>query len=310
MKIFVTGAAGFIGSNLIKILNKRGFCDLTLLDDNRCNTLEYLKGLEFAKFHSVDLRGINKTPEILAGHDLVIHLAAAGSVVESVNDAHSNFQSNVVSTFNLLEACRISGVKKFIFSSTGGALMGNAAPPVNEESAPQPISPYGASKLSCEGYCSAFSSSYEMDITVLRFANIVGSNSFHKRGAVTRFIKAVMHENPIEIYGDGGASRDFLHVDDLCEGILAVIEKESSGFNLFHLASGVETEIRSLAELVIKLIPGSGTDLIFLKKRSGEVERNFASYGKAAKIINFKPKRDLSEAILDTYKSFCEIEKR
>ena len=118
--------------------------------------------------------------------------------------------------------------------------MGNAQPPVNEDSIPRPISPYGASKLAGEGYCSAFAEAYDMRITATRFANVVGPISAHKKGAVTVFIRALMNDTPITIYGDGEATRDFLYVDDLCRGILAAMEKNLPGFNVFHLANGFD----------------------------------------------------------------------
>ena len=116
------------------------------------------------------------------GRDItaVIHLAASGSVVDSVTFPEENFANNVQGTFNLLEACKKNNVYKIVFASTGGALIGNA-PPVNESSLPRPISPYGASKLAGEGYCCSFAHSYNMDITALRFANIIGPISWHKR---------------------------------------------------------------------------------------------------------------------------------
>ena len=115
----------------------------------------------------------------------VIHLAAHTRVVESIEDPENNFRTNVIGTYNLLAACRKHGIRDIINASTGGAILGEAPPPINEDMVARPMAPYGASKLSAEGYCSAFNHSYNMNATSLRFSNVYGPRSFHNsdRGA-------------------------------------------------------------------------------------------------------------------------------
>ncbi len=123
--------------------------------------------------------------ELCRDVDAIVHLAAAGSVVDSVADPTANFEANAVGTFSVLNAARAADVGRLVFSSTGGALIGNAEPPVNEQSLPKPISPYGASKLAAEAYCHAFAKAYGMTTVALRFANVYGPYSGHKKGAIT-----------------------------------------------------------------------------------------------------------------------------
>ena len=135
-----------------------------------------------------------------------------------ITDPERNFEVNVQGTLNVLRAAVGAGVRRFIFASTGGALIGDATPPVSEQSLPKPISPYGASKLCGEAYCHAFAKSYGLETVCLRFGNVYGPHSAHKKGAVTVFIKALMTGEPIVIYGDGSASRDYVHVEDSAAG--------------------------------------------------------------------------------------------
>ena len=177
MKVLITGGAGFIGSNLANRLSSLGN-NITVFDNLSSGTKDYLceKNISFVEGNILDF---DRLTSVMCGHDAVIHLAARGNVVESINGTRLNFDTNVLGTLNCLEAAKNNNVKKFIFSSTGGALMGNTPPPVDEKSVPKPISPYGASKLAAEGYCSAFSASFGFDIVILRFANVYGPNSLH-----------------------------------------------------------------------------------------------------------------------------------
>jgi len=188
-----------------------------------------------------------------------------------------------------------------VFASTGGALIGNAPPPVNEKAVPRPISPYGASKLAGEGYCSAFASAYGMSVTALRFANVVGPISWHKKGAVTAFFKCIMEDRPLRIYGDGTATRDFLYVEDLCRGIVAGMEAALPHFNVFHLASGRETSVRELAEMARQVSGRPAHPIVHELKRPGEVERNFATYDLARERLGFEPQVTIEQAMARTW---------
>lgn len=304
-KIVITGGCGFIGANLVQLLSA-GRNQITVVDNLSRGSLEYIGSVAHVEIFEYDIRDGESMTKAFHRKDVAVHLAAYGSVVESVADPNENFSINVGGTFNVLRAAKSSGIKKLIFASTGGALIGNATPPVNEDSAPRPISPYGASKLAGEGYCSAFAHSYDMDIICLRFANIIGPFSWHKKGAVTAFFKAILSGEPITIYGDGTATRDFLYVDDLCRGIEAAIKSSLTGFHVFHLASGREVSVIELAELCRKIAGVPEYPIIFKNKRKGEVERNFADYALAKEKLNFEPKVSLEDGLKLTWEWFRE----
>jgi len=303
--ILVTGGCGFVGANLVPMLEERGY-EVRILDNLSKGNPGFIKS-DKVDIHIGDIRNSDEVKSALKDIDGVIHLAAYGSVVESVEKPEENFDINVRGTFNLLNECKNAGVKKFIFSSTGGALIGNATPPVNEDSLPRPISPYGSSKLCCEAYCSSFAESYDMNITALRFANVIGPISWHKKGAVTAFIKSTINNVPIEIYGDGSATRDFLYVDDLCGGVILAYEKELKGFNPIHLASGAEVSIKKLAEMINTLSKQTSHKIIYHDKRVGEVERNFANYEYARKVLGFEPQYTLKEGLQKTINWFDSV---
>ena len=299
-KILVTGGCGFVGSNLVRMLVDEGY-SVTIFDNYRTGSPDFLDDKTKYKLIKGDICDTSAINSAVREMDAVIHLAASGSVVDSVASPENNFQSNVRGTFCVLDACRLAGVGKVIFSSTGGALIGNAVPPVSEQSVPRPISPYGASKLSGEGYCCAFSHAYGMSITALRFANVVGPVSWHKKGAVTAFCKAIMENKPITIYGDGTSTRDYLFVEDLCRGITAALRSPTLGFHVYHLASGHETSILALAKIIRSVAGVPDHPIVFAEKRAGEVERNFANFSLAEAELGFSPQVSLVDAVERTW---------
>lgn len=298
----VTGGCGFIGSNLLPLLLERGVT-VRVLDNMSTGSRTLCAKLDIQIIEG-DIRDAALVANAMAGVDTVIHLAASGSVVESVAEPAANFDINVGGTFNVLEQARRSGVRRVAYASTGGALIGDATPPVNEDSLPKPISPYGASKLCGEAYCHAFAKAYSLQTVTLRFANVYGPNSSHKKGVVTRFAKALLRDEPFVIYGDGKASRDFIYVSDLCAGLLKAIEADFSPGEVFHIASGVETRIETLANTLLDVVGKPGHPIEYKPKREAEVSRNFASYRKAYERFDYEPSQSLREGLLETWHWF------
>lgn len=300
--ILVTGGAGFIGANLVPYLLERDF-SVSVYDNLSRGRREFLDGydVEFMEGDILDLESLEKA---FRGRDGVIHLAAYGSVIESIEDPLMNFEINARGVVNVLTAARDCGVGQVLFASTGGALIGDAEPPVDESSLPKPISPYGAGKLVGEGYMHAFAKSYGMRTTALRFANVYGPVSAHKKGALTVFIKAIMSNRPITIYGDGSASRDFLFVSDLCAGIERALSSELTPGCVFHLASGRETSIKELALRLCAVAGCPDFAIEYEPARRGEVLRNFADFSLARKQLGFEPKVSLDEGLAATWEWF------
>src|SRR5271157_5178303 len=168
----VTGGCGFIGVNLVYRLVKRG-ARVRVLDNLSLGRREDIEPLGI-DLQVGDIRDPATLVKVCQGVDMVVHLAAHTRVVESVLQPEMNFEINAIGTINVLRACRDAGVRKVIFASTGGALLCEQEPPVHEGMVPQPVSPYGASKLVGEAYCSAFFGSYGLNTVALRFSNVYG----------------------------------------------------------------------------------------------------------------------------------------
>ena len=300
--MLITGGCGFIGANLVPHLVEKGF-NVKILDNLSIGSTEYIQ-LENVEFIEGDIRDEVVVDKALEGVNTIVHLAASGSVVESIKNPMENFDINVKGTLNLLQRAVKANINKFIFASTGGALMGDTPPPVNENSLPDPISPYGASKLCCESYCKAFTGSYGINTIMLRFGNIYGPFSSHKKGVITAFIKALQNNQELTIYGDGEASRDFLYVDDLVNGIHSAIEKDISGSSIFHLASEKETSIKQLANHLIDISGNKDVNINYKEHRTGEVERTFAEFKKANEILGFYPQINVRKGLEKTWEWF------
>jgi UDP-glucose 4-epimerase len=298
-RILVTGGAGFVGTNLVRLLLSHGNT-LTVLDDFRTGRAEYLDGLDVEVVRG-DIGDTALVTDLARDKDAIVHLAAAGSVVDSVADPIANFEANAQGTFSVLNAARAADIGRLVFSSTGGALIGNAIPPVNEQSLPKPISPYGASKLAAEAYCHAFAKSYGIRTVALRFANVYGPYSGHKKGAITVFLRALHEGRPIQIYGDGKASRDFMYVDDICRGLELGLTTDLEPGTVAHLATGVETSVGELADACRQAVGLPDHPIEYLPPRPGEVERNFATYDYAKQAMGFEPSVTLVDGLARTY---------
>jgi UDP-glucose 4-epimerase len=297
--VLVTGGAGFVGANLVRLLTTGGR-GVRVLDDFRTGREEYLADLDVEVVRG-EIGDTALVTELARDVDEIVHLAAAGSVVDSVTDPVANFEANVRGTFSVLNAARAAGIGRLVFSSTGGALIGNADPPVNERSLPRPISPYGAGKLAAEAYCHAFAKSYGMTTVALRFANVYGPYSGHKKGAITVFLRALHEGRPLQIFGDGNASRDFMYVDDICRGIELALSRDLAPGTVAHLATGVETSVLQLADACRKVVGLPDHPIELLPRRPGEVDRNFATYDYAREIMGFEPSVTLDDGLANTW---------
>ena len=244
----ITGGCGFIGRNLIKRLVAEGGHKIRVLDNLSVGTKEDLSEVcnySVLSPQSSDVNPQSSTPVELfigdikdpttcqkasEGTDIIVHLAANTGVGPSVKDPRSDMETNVFGTFNMLEAARQNKVGRFVFASSG-APVGECEPPIHEELAPHPVSPYGASKLAGEGYCSAYYRTFGLETVALRFGNVYGPLSGHKNSVIAKFIKKAMNGETLEIYGDGTQTRDFIYIDDLIDAIYkaSTIKTKCSG---------------------------------------------------------------------------------
>lgn len=316
-RILVTGGAGFIGANLVRLLLRHEY-RVTVLDNLSAGRREYLDGLavEFIQSDILDRPSVERA---VAEQDGVVHLAAQTGVPGSLLDPRNDCVLNVIGTLNVLEACRTEKARKenrknselgsgrrgprFILASSNAPL-GRQSPPATEDKAPLPISPYGASKLAAEAYCLAYQGSWDLETVVLRFGNVYGPFSGHKGSVVAKFVKDIMSGGKVVIDGDGEQTRDFIYVEDLCRAILLALESEVCG-EVFQVARGAETTICELAELV-KSTNGSEVTVSHGPARQADIRKNYSAVGKIRRMLGWEPKVDLREGLRRTVAWFEE----
>jgi UDP-glucose 4-epimerase len=221
--------------------------------------------------------------------------------MDSIENPQHNFDNNVIGTFNLLELSRELGVQRIVAASTGGAILGDVEPPVHEEMAPKPTSPYGASKLMLEGYLSAYSSSFGVSGCALRFSNIYGPRSFHKGSVVAHFFKQILSGEPLVVYGDGSQTRDYLYVGDLVEAIRAALESDVQG--AYQLGSGRPTTLNELIE-VMRTVTDRDFEVVYRDFRPGEVRDTWCQVDKARNGFGYDPTTSLEEGLRATWAWF------
>jgi UDP-glucose 4-epimerase len=275
-----------------------------VLDNLSAGNRNDLDGLT-VEFIQGDIRDVSIVDRAVAGVQAVIHLAAHTNVMESIKTPELNFNNNVQGTFNLLQASVKHGTNRFIFASTGGAIVGDVVPPVHEGMAPHPISPYGAGKLAGEGYCSAFWGSFGLQTVALRFSNVYGPYSYHKASVIAKFFRQMQLGEPLTIFGDGEQTRDFLFVEDLCQAIFRALEAELPFGQAIQLGGGRETSINQLVHFLHRVV---GTDrfppVIYAPTRQGEVMRNYVSIVRAKEYLGFSPVTDLEIGLQKTWEWF------
>ncbi|MDH3379975.1 MAG: NAD-dependent epimerase/dehydratase family protein [Gammaproteobacteria bacterium] len=303
-RVLITGGAGFIGTNLIPRLIADDRYVVTVLD-NMSNVSGDLEPSARVEIVEGDIRNISIVDRLVKDADVVIHLAAHTRVMDSIDEPGLNFDINVQGTFNVLESMRRQDIKRFVNASTGGAILGEVPPPVHEEMAARPASPYGASKLAAEGYCSAYAQSYGMSAVSLRFSNLYGPHSRNKGSVVAKFIKDITRKGEIEVYGDGSQTRDFLYVEDLVDGICRAIDKRVSG--VFQLGQGLPNSVNDLIKIARSVL-GKDFDVKFKNFRPGEIRHTYCDISKATKCFGYAPLTTLEDGFKKTWDWFVANE--
>ena len=249
MRILVTGGAGFIGANLVRACNARNH-DVVVLDDLSTGHLANLEGTG-AQFIEGTITNPETVREAVAGVDSVVHLAARGSVPRSLVDPVATHDVNATGTLNVLDAARLHGGPQVIMASSSSVYGANPELPKRETAATRPMSPYAGSKLAAEGYAIAYRSAFELPTLAFRFFNVFGrfQRAGHAYAAVIpAFIDAALRGQPLTVHGDGTQSRDFTHVDTVCDTICRALEAGTSSPDPVNLAFGTRTSLLEVIE--------------------------------------------------------------
>lgn len=253
--------------------------------------------------HRGDVRDLAALRRAADGCTAIVHLAAQTRVVESIEDPELSFEVNARGTLNVLLAARDAGIRHLVLASTGGAMFGDGDGPIHEDMLPKPSSPYGASKLAMEAYAHAFAGSYGLQSAVLRFTNVYGPHSELKGSVIAHLLRKILAREPITIYGDGSQARDFVFVDDLCDGIIRAMDVKASG--VFHLGSGIPTTLTELLDKVGRVVgPDWPLEVRYAPWRVGEVRRTYSNISKASEAFQYFPRTELEAGLQATWQWF------
>jgi UDP-glucose 4-epimerase len=298
----VTGGAGFIGSHLVDALLATG-SEVVVVDDlssGRAERVAAAASLEVADIS--DRQALDRVIDA-ARPQTIFHLGAQASVTASVEDPRRDCEVNVAGTLNVLEAALRHGAP-VVFTSTGGALYGNDAPlPTAEDRLPEPLAPYGASKLAAEAYVLTWSRAHGVGHSVCRLGNVYGprQSPHGEAGVVAIFsLKLWKGEQPT-LYGAGEPTRDYVHVSD----VVAALTSAAGHAGTFNIATGVET---SVADLYAELQEAAGRSIEpkLAPLRPGELERSRLDPSRARAALGWEPRVELREGLRATYEALVE----
>lgn len=300
-KILVTGGAGFIGSHIVDRLLKEGY-EVTVIDNLSTGRMENIVHNQNKKsFHFVngDIQNETLTKKVTEDIDAVFHEAALISVPRSLEDPLLTNRVNVLGTLNLLEACRNSDVKKFIYASSCAVYGQTRTLPQHEKLTPQPISLYAASKLAAENYVKVYHEVYGLNTTCLRYFNVYGPRQTYGpySGVITIFIKRLLENKPPIIYGDGNQTRDFIYVEDVVEANMLAFHKKNAMGEVFNIATGKQTTINQLAAMLRKIMNKTDLKPIYTDPRPGDIKHSYADITKAKKLLHYNPKTSLLDGL-------------
>jgi len=304
VRILVTGAAGFIGSNLV---------DRLLDDDHEVLGIDNLshgtranlpdselgagRGFSFIEADVTDPRFV----ETVADVEVICHLAAQIDVRVSVRDPIEDARLNVLGTINVLEAARQAGVRKVVFASSGGSIYGEPKKlPVDETAPVNPLSPYAASKVCGETYLGMYHALYGLETTALAPSNVYGprQDPYGEAGVVAVFGNALLRGRQATIFGDGSAVRDYVYVDDLTDAFARAIGDVGDG-RRFHIGTGVGTSVRDL-HTAVAAVAGAADNPIFGTPRLGELQAIVLNVDAARDRLGWMPQTTLEAGLAKT----------
>ena len=299
--IIVTGGAGFIGSNLVRALEK--YNTVKVIDNLSTGYLKNIKDLinntqiEFIKGNITNLNFLQKTFKDV---DYVFHLAAIPSVPRSIINPIKSNHANINGTLNVLIAAKDNNVKKVIYSSSSSVYGDTPTLPKKEDMKPCPLSPYAVSKLTSEYYCQVFTEVYYLPTICLRYFNVYGPHQDKKSeyaAVIPKFITSVLNNNSPVIFGDGKQTRDFTFVKDAVNANILAAESKETG--VFNIAYGKRISINKLAKSIMNII-GKQIKPKYTTPRSGDIRHSLADISKAKRKLEYIPKIEIKEGLEET----------
>lgn len=304
MTILVTGGAGFIGSHIVDALIER---DHTVLVYDDLSSGKIANINPKATLIQTDIRDQKALTQVFSENaiEVVYHLAAQIDVRKSAADPLSDAETNILASLHLINLASKQKVKKFIFSSTGGAIYGDTdIRPTPENHSEHPLSPYGIAKLSVDKYLHFYREIMGLPSVSLRYANVYGprQNPHGEAGVVSIFINKMLEEvNPI-INGDGTQSRDYTYVSDVVDANILALETESAS-GVYNIGTSKETTVNELFQIINTFFDNSFQE-IHTEGKPGEQKTSSLDTTRAQKELSWSPKVELHTGLKQTFESF------
>ena len=308
LKILVTGGAGFIGSNNADAFIQEGH-SVTIIDNLSSGNKKNINPK--ATFHKVDITDKRRVAEIFTKgrFDIVDHHAAQIDVRKSVEDPAFDARMNILGSLNLLDNCRRTGVKKFIFASSGGTIYGECGKKAPDESFPgNPLSPYGIAKFTVEFYMKFYAEIFGLKYTILRYANVYGprQDPHGEAGVVAIFSQRMLKGEPIKIFGDGKQMRDYVFVGDVVRANCAALYRGDN--ETINIGTGELTSVNELVKLMSRSAEYTRKP-DYKPARPGELFKSFLNAKKASRVLGWKPHVKISKGLEETISFFGSIQK-
>lgn len=300
-KILITGGAGFIGSNIVETLLKKG-AKVRVLDNfitGRKRNIEPFLNNENFELIEGDLRNYSTVRKSVEGINYILHQGALPSVPRSIKDPITTNNINILGTLNVLEAARKTGVKRLVFASSSSIYGNSEVLPKKEDMSVNPLSPYALSKYTGERYCQLYYRIYGLETICLRYFNVFGPNqdpTSQYAAVIPKFISLIKKDESPVIYGDGLQSRDFTYVENVVEANILACEAKVVAGEVFNIACGNSFSLLQLVNLINKFL-GKNIKPQFAEPRPGDVKHSLASIEKAKIKLGYEPKIDFEQGL-------------
>ena len=311
-RFLLTGGAGFIGAHIVKRLVGEGAVvrvvdnlstgQVARLEDLRCS-IEYVEA---------DLADNLVSDEVVKDVDYVLHQAAIPSVQRSVRDPIGTNRANVTATLNLLESCRKTGIRRFVYAASSSAYGDTEVLPKSEEMPPNPLSPYALQKLAGEHYCKLYYSLYGLETVCLRYFNVFGPGQdphSEYSAVIPKFISKLLINELITVYGDGEQSRDFTYVENVVDANLLALQATKACGKVLNVGCGERITLNALIQLLEEIV-GVKAKVSYSASKPGDVRHSLADINLARRLLEYEPKVMVKEGLRRTVEAFVKSDQR
>jgi len=306
MNYLITGGAGFIGSHIARALIQQG-ARVRILDNFSSGKRENLNGLDLEIIEG-DLRDITCVAKAVRDINIIFHEGAFVSVPESMEKPQECFDVNVTGTSMLFEAARKAGVGRVVIASSAAVYGDSTAMPLVEDTPLKQLSPYATSKRIDEMYADLYTNHFGLEVAALRYFNVYGPrqrpDSMYA-AAVPIFIRRMLDNKPITVYGDGGQTRDLINVRDIVQANLLASQHPAAPGQIFNVCTGVETRLLDLLEILYEIFPNASKH-VHAEPRAGDIYRSIGTPKKAMEVLGFKPQVTLVEGVKEAVEEMRE----